>query len=63
MVLVEEHVHPRSLDFCNQRKLVTLRDVHGVPFRDIAQQVRNLKGEPPSTQHVVNVYEVTNPKF
>lgn len=48
MVVVSENIHPRGLDFRNQRKLVLLRDVHGWSFRQIAPQLKNLAGEQPS---------------
>lgn len=36
MVVVSKNVHPRGLDFRNQRKLVLLKDIHGLSFRKIA---------------------------
>lgn len=48
MVLVCENVHPRGLDFRNQRKIVLLRDVHGLTFPEIAKRVKNLAGKRPS---------------
>ena len=53
MPLVQEMVHPRGLDFRNQRRVVLMRmQQPPVPFRRIAQLVRNLAGEP-STEDVV----------
>lgn len=49
MVVISENVHPRALDFQNQRKVVMLRDVQGLTFVDIARQVRNLTGKRPSS--------------
>ena len=39
MPLVSEMVHPRGLDFANQRKVVILRDVKDMAWDDIADQV------------------------
>ena len=56
MVVVSETVHPRGLDFQNQRKLVILRDVHGLEFKDIALKIRNLEGHCPSTRACCDYY-------
>ena len=45
MPVVSEMVHPRSLDFENQRKVVQMRD-EGYSWDDIAAEVVNLEGEP-----------------
>ena len=50
MVVVSESVHPRGLDFQNQRKVVILRDVHGLTFPEIAKQVKTLCGGRPSAR-------------
>ena len=50
MVVVSESVHPRGLDFQNQRKVVILRDVHGLTFPEIAKQVKTLFGGRPSAR-------------
>ena len=42
MAVVSESVHPAGLDFANQRKLILLRDVHGLTFPANAEQVVNL---------------------
>ena len=41
MVLIRDRVHPKSLDFSNQRKVVHLRDDKGLSWEQIALQVRN----------------------
>ena len=56
MPLIQERVHPAGLDFAMQRRVVVLRDVHGLTFRAIARQVTNLKGLRPTTRTVANVY-------
>ena len=61
MTVVTEVVHPRGLDFLNQRKVVLLRDKllpNGkiLAFRKIAFKVRNLKGKQPSEDVVRRVY-------
>ena len=43
MVHITESVHPHSLSFANQRKVVTLRD-QGFAWRDITSRVVNLQG-------------------
>jgi transposase len=48
MVVISESVHPRSLSFANQRKVVALRD-KGWSFPDIANEVVNLAGKHPPT--------------
>ena len=40
MVQITESVHPRSLSFANQRKVVILRD-QGFAWRDITSRVVN----------------------
>ena len=59
MPLVSEMVHPRGLDFANQRKVVILRDVKDMAWDDIADQVVNLAGEP-STRDCVCLYMCTS---
>ena len=54
--MVQERVHPAGLDFLNQRRVVLLRDVHGMPFTDIASKVKNLKGRCPTAHTVANMY-------
>ena len=51
MVIISESVHPRSLDFANQRKVVILRD-QGYTCRAIARRVVNLQGEATTAQTV-----------
>lgn len=57
MVLVCENIHPRGLDFQNQRKVVILRDVQGLTFVDIAAQVKNLAGKRPSPRTCCQYYK------
>ena len=54
---IEEVVHPCSLSFPNQRKVVLLRDVHGQSWTRIASQVVNLRGGRPSRVLVARVYK------
>jgi hypothetical protein len=49
MVLISEHVHPLSLDFRNQRRVVLLRDTKKLSWPKIRVQVKNLKGRRPSS--------------
>ena len=49
-------VHPRGLSFRMQRKVVLLRDVKGLSFPKIAEQVANLDGEQPTAQCVADYY-------
>lgn len=56
MVVVSESVHPRGLDFSNQRKVVVYRDVHGKSFAEIAELVRNLAGRRPSARPCCQYY-------
>ena len=60
MVLVTERVHPRSLNFYNQRRLVTLRDVHGYSWETIAGMVWNLQKERPTWKTCAETYERFN---
>jgi len=55
MPLVSEMVHPRSMDFANQRKVVILRD-QGHEWSHILGRVFNLKGERPSETQCRDVY-------
>lgn len=56
MPVVSEFVHPRGLDFHNQRQVVVLRDARGMTWSQIASRVRNVQGGRPSVQMVANVY-------
>ena len=60
MVLVTEHVHPKSLDFANQKKVVVLRDVKKLPWTEIQKRVRNLQNKKTSVRNVGNVYRGFN---
>ena len=42
MPVISEMVHPRGLDFANQRKVVMLRDEQDMSWDDIASEVTNL---------------------
>ena len=48
MVLLVECVSKRSLNFANQRKAYVLRQVRGLSYEKIAEQVVNLQNEHPS---------------
>jgi len=60
MPVVQQMVHPRSLNFLNQQKVVMLRDKDGSSWETIAGKVRNLKGEKPTWKTVSNVYSKFN---
>ena len=62
MVVLKESVHPRSLNFTNQRRVVMLRQFQKMPFSRIAQAVKNLKGERPSKDMVRKVFNDFSPK-
>ena len=62
MVVISESVHPSSLDFANQRKVVILRQAtkpgsKKMAWPDIAMQVVNLKGGRPSSWLVRRIYK------
>ena len=56
MVVVTENVHPRGLNFFSQRKVMILRDVQGLSFKQIAQKVQNLAGKRPSPRTCCQYY-------
>ena len=56
MPVISESVHPQSLDFVNQRRVVVLRDVKGLAWSAIRKEVRNLKGKAPSVWLVRETY-------
>jgi len=60
MPLVSEMVHPRSLDFQNQRKVVILRDTKQLSWESIAEEVVNLEGAKPSPWLCRQVYNSFN---
>ena len=62
MVLITEVVHPGSLDFSNQRKVVLNRDIHKMTFRSIAKLVLNVSGKKPTARTVANTYRAFNKK-
>lgn len=53
---ISESVHPRSLNFVNQRKVVIFRD-RGQEWKHIAASVVNLQGEHPSADTCQRVYK------
>ena len=55
--MVSEFVGPKSIPSAQQKKIVLLRDIQGKSWRDIAPKIRNVSGEAPSRQHVVNTYQ------
>ena len=57
MPVVSERVHPRGLDFTNQRKVVLLREVHGMAWEDISARVKNRLNQRPSWKTCSNVYD------
>ena len=56
MPLVQEVRHPKSLDFCNEKKVVIARDVRGCTWEEVAASVVNLQGEQPSVSTVKRIY-------
>ena len=61
MVLVTESRHRCSLNFANERKVVTLRD-QGWTWEDIAGEVKNLEGDNPSEWLARKVYNTFSRK-
>ena len=59
MALVTERVHPRGLNFNNQRLVVILRE-QGMEYPDIATRVKNLEGNHPDARMCCNVYQKFN---
>ncbi|CAE8595265.1 unnamed protein product, partial [Polarella glacialis] len=53
----DEVVHPLSLNFENQRKVILLRDVKKQSWDDVRKQVRNLKGKKPTAKLLRRVYK------
>jgi hypothetical protein len=62
MVVIIESVHPESLNFANQRKVVMLRQLQKMSFNRIAEKVRNLNGAAPSKELVRRVHADFSPK-
>ena len=60
MPLVSEIVHPKSLNFQNQRKVVILRDTKQLSWESIAEEVVNLVGAKPSPWLCREVYQSFN---
>ncbi len=60
MPVVSERVHPRGLDFHNQRRVMMLRDLQGMSFPAIACKVRNISGGRPTPRTVANTYWAFN---
>lgn len=61
MVQLKENVHPKSLPFSEQRRVVILRD-KGRSWEDIAQEVHNLQGQPTTWGNCRNIYRRLNRK-
>ena len=57
MPVQSEMVHSAGLSFAMQRKLVMLRDVKKLPWRDIAKSIVNLQGEQPCVQTLINYHQ------
>jgi hypothetical protein len=57
MVLVSERVHPCSLDFWNQRRVVLLRESRKLPWAKIRLKVKNLMDKHPSEKMCARVYK------
>jgi transposase len=57
MPVISEVVHPLSLNFANQRKVVMLRDTKKMTWDEIAAKVRNLKGMPSTRGVATRVYK------
>ena len=62
MPVVSEVVHPRGLDFKNQRRVVMLRDCKKMSWDDIASEVVNRQGEPTTADCVKLAYKRFNTK-
>ena len=60
MPVVSEVRHPQSLDFANERKTLLLRDVHGLSWAAIQEQVVNLRGETPSVRLLQRLHQDVN---
>ena len=61
MPVVSERVHPRGLDFHNQRRVMILRDVQGMILPAIAfKKVRNISGGRHTARTVANTYWAFN---
>ena len=56
MVIVRQSVHAASLSPFMQKRVIHLRDKKKLPFWRIAEKVKNMQKEHPSTQGVLNVY-------
>jgi transposase len=62
MPLISEQVHPLSLDFENQRKVVIRRSHFKEAWSTIAGKVKNLAGDSPSDKLVARVYKTFSKK-
>ena len=60
MVLVAEVVHPSSMNFRNQRKLMILRDQHKLKWSAIPPHLWTLSGQHPSERQCRNVHKAFN---
>ena len=60
MVLVSEVVHPSSMNFRNQRKLMILRDQQKLKWSAIPQHLWTLSGQHPSERQCRSVHKAFN---
>ena len=65
MPVISESVHPRSLNFADQKKVVILRDTRKkgnkkLPWPDVAKEVKNIAGDKPSPSFVAKVLQGTD---
>jgi len=60
MPVVSEMVHPRGFDFKTQRKIVLLRKIFKLEWKQIAKQVKNLEGKRPRPRQCADYYKDFN---
>jgi len=63
MPVVSEMVHPKGFDFATQRKIVILRTVQKMAWKDVAKEVRNLQGKKPRPRHCANYFRDFNKRL
>ena len=63
MPTVTENVHPRSMDFRNQRKVVVLRTVQNLPWDQVAEAVVARDGGAPSEKQCRRVFKEFNERL
>ena len=56
MPVVSEMQHPNGFCFDTQRKIVILRDVEHLQWKEIAARVKTLSGKTPRARHCANCY-------